>query len=1049
MIDRILEFSLRQRTFVLLASFVLLSVGLWSALRLPLDAVPDITNPQVQINTAVAALAPEEIEKQVTFPIENEMSGIPDMVELRSLSKAGLSQVTMIFKDGTDLYRARQLVSERLQQVKDELPPGLTPKLAPISTGLGEIFYYAVDYRADAPKKPATRRAQLMELKLLQDYVIKPRLRQTPGVAEVNTSGGYEKIFVVQPDPARLVSLGLTMSDLANKLAENTRNAGGGLVEIGGEQVAIRANSRAASIEDLARVPLKFGLGAQPVLVGDVAEITIGSSYRTGASTDMGEEAIIGAAIMMAGENSRLVSRAVAAKLAEIQGKLPAGVELRTLYDRSQLVNRTIATVEKNLAEGAVLVVVVLFLLLGNIRGACIVALAIPLSMLFAMIGMVELNIPGNLMSLGAIDFGLIIDGAVVMVENILRHLGAKQHKLGRTLTVEERAHEVLAAAKEVAGPMFYGVVIITMVYVPILALQGIEGKMFKPMALVVMLALGGALVLALTLMPVLCSLLLGGKIKEEDNWLVQAAKRVYAPVLDFSLRRRWVVVLPMVALFGFSAWQFTRLGAEFIPQLDEGDGVLQLVKTQSTGLQAGLEMQKRSERVLLAEFPEIKRIFSRMGAAEIATDPMDPGDADTYVMLKPRAEWRKENGGPIEKEKLMELMQQKLAQKVPGQAALINQPIAMRFDEIMAGARAELVCKIFGEDYATLEKLAAEVRELIEKVRGAGDVELDKVGRTPQIEIAPDRAALRRYNLHADDVNRTVEAALAGAPVGFLQEGSRRFPVVVRLPDDKRADVEALRQLPVATDSGGLLSLGRVATITSREQIGAIMRENAQRRVGILVNVRGRDTAGFVEEAQARIRAQVKFPDGYYFEFGGQFKNLIEAKQRLAIVVPMALVLIFVIIFFALGSVRQVLLVYTGIPLAITGGVLALWVRGMPFTISAGVGFIALSGVAVLNGLILLTCFNQLRERGRTVRDAVREGALLRLRPVLMTALVASLGFVPMAIATGAGAEVQRPIATVVIGGIITATFLTLVLLPALYSAFEKNKSPSVSSQP
>ncbi len=504
-----------------------------------------------------------------------------------------------------------------------------------------------------------------------------------------------------------------------------------------------------------------------------------------------------------------------------------------------------------------------------------------------------------------------------------------------------------------------------------------------------------------------------------------------------------------MVALFGFSVWQFTRLGAEFIPQLDEGDGVLQLVKTQSTGLQAGLEMQKRSERVLLAEFPEIKRIFSRMGAAEIATDPMDPGDADTYVMLKPRAEWRKENGGPIEKEKLMELMQQTLAQKVPGQAALINQPIAMRFDEIMAGARAELVCKIFGEDYATLEKLAAEVRELIEKVRGAGDVELDKVGRTPQLEIAPDRAALRRYNLHADDVNRTVEAALAGAPVGFLQEGSRRFPVVVRLPDEKRADVEALRQLPVATDSGGLLSLGRVATITSREQIGAIMRENAQRRVGILVNVRGRDTAGFVEEAQARIRAQVKFPDGYYFEFGGQFKNLIEAKQRLAIVVPMALVLIFVIIFFALGSVRQVLLVYTGIPLAITGGVLALWVRGMPFTISAGVGFIALSGVAVLNGLILLTCFNQLRERGRTVRDAVREGALLRLRPVLMTALVASLGFVPMAIATGAGAEVQRPIATVVIGGIITATFLTLVLLPALYSALEKNKSPSVSSQP
>ncbi len=1045
MLNRLLEASLRQRAFVLLAAAVLVAVGGWAVLRLPLDAVPDITNPQVQINTAVNALAPEEIEKQITFPIENEMSGIPGMVELRSLSKSGLSQVTMIFEDGTDLYRARQLVSERLQQSGADLPSGLTPKLAPIATGLGEIFYYGVDYRADATNKPATRREQLMALKLIQDYQIKPLLRQTKGIAEVNTSGGYEKVYVIQPDPARLMSAGLTITELADKIAENTRNAGGGLVEIGGEQITIRANSRVTRAEELASLPLKFGGGVKALLVGDVASVGIGTSYRTGASTEMGEESLLGAAIMTAGENSRLVSRAVSAKLKEIQAKLPPGVEIHTLYDRSDLVDRTIHTVEKNLVEGALLVVVVLFLLLGNFRGALIVALAIPLSMLFAITGMVSLGIPGNLMSLGAIDFGLIIDGAVVMVENILRHLGEKQHKLGRTLTVEERAREVLMSAKEVARPMFFGVVIITVVYVPILALQGIEGKMFKPMALVVMLALGGALALAVSLMPVLSSFLLGGKIQEKDNWLVTFTKRLYTPLLHFGLRYKWLVVLPPVALFAWSVVVFDRLGAEFIPQLDEGDGILQLIKAQSSGLQTSIEIQKRSERVLIAEFPEIRLIFSRIGAAEIATDPMDPGDADTYVMLKPREAWRKVHGKPIAKDALFELMQRTLARKVPGQAALINQPIQMRFDEIMAGARAELTLKIFGDDYATLEKLASEARELLRKTPGAGDVENDKIGRTPQLEITPDRAALRRYNLHADDVNRVIETALAGAPVGFLQDGNRRFPIMVRLAEERRGDVAAIQQLPVGVDGGGMLTLGRIATVSNITQVGTIHRENAQRRVAILINVRGRDTASFVEEAQSKLHAQLKLPEGYWFEFGGQFKNLMEAKKRLTIVVPVALTLIFALIFFGLGSVRQALLVYTGIPLAITGGILAIWIRGMPFTISAGVGFIALSGVAVLNGLMLVSYFNLLREQGRDVRQSVTEGSLTRLRPVLMTALVASFGFVPMAIATGAGAEVQRPLATVVIGGIITSTFLTLVLLPVLYEWMERNRAATV----
>ncbi|MEY2879883.1 MAG: hypothetical protein RLZZ15_2263 [Verrucomicrobiota bacterium] len=1043
MLDRLLEFSLRQRVFVLLATAALVVAGVWAALRLPLDAVPDITNPQVQINTAISALAPEEIEKQVTAPIEAVMSGIPGMIEFRSLSKSGLSQVTMIFEDGTDLFRARQLVTERLQQAAEDLPPGLTPKLAPIATGLGEIFYYVVDYRADAPAKPAARRDQLMQLKLIHDYQIKPQLRQTRGVAEVNVSGGYDKVFVIQPDPARLHSVGLSLPEFAAKIAENTRNAGGGLVELGGEQVTLRANSRVTTTDEILQLPLKFGGGARPILVGDLATIAIGASYRTGASTEGGEEVLLGAAIMTAGENSRLVSRAVAARLREIREKLPPGVVVRTVYDRSDLVDRTIATVEKNLAEGAALVVVVLFLLLGNIRGALIVALAIPLSLLAAMIGMVELNIPGNLMSLGAIDFGLIIDGAVVMVENILRHLGEKQRQLGRRLTPAERAHEVLASAKEVASPMFFGVLIITMVYVPILALQGIEGKMFKPMAIVVMLALGGALALAATLMPVLCSFFLRGDLAEKDNALMRLAKRAYAPLLGFGLRHRWLVALPMVAAFAASLWVFSRLGAEFIPELDEGDAILQLVKSQSTGLQAGLEIQRRSEKALLAEFPEIRIIFSRMGAAEIATDPMDPNDADTYVMLKPRETWRKVAGRPIAKEKLLEAMQETLARKVPGQAALISQPIAMRFDEIMAGARAELSLKIFGDDYETLERLAAEARALIEKTPGAGDVEFDKIGRTPQLEIRPNRDALRRYNLHADDVNRVVETALAGAPVGFLQDGTRRFPIVVRVAEEQRGDIAAIRRLPIATDGGGMLTLDRVATVTATTQIGTITRENAQRRVAILINVRGRDTAGFVDEAQAKLRAQLKLPEGYWFEFGGQFKNLVEAKQRLAIVVPLALALIFVLIFVALGSVRQVLLVYTGIPLAVTGGIFALWLRDMPFTISAGVGFIALSGVAVLNGLMLISYFNLLREKGRDVATAVREGALTRLRPVLMTALVASLGFVPMALASGAGAEVQRPLATVVIGGIVTSTFLTLVLLPALYARVEREEGP------
>lgn len=1046
MLNRLLEIVMRQRAAVLLATLVVAAIGVGSALRLPIDAVPDITNPQVQINTGVPALAPEEVEKLVTFPIESEMAGLPDMVELRSLSKFGLSQVTMTFRDGIDLYRVRQLVTERLSGVLDELPPGLAPKLAPVATGLGEIFYYSLDYAPDAPHKPATREEQLMALAQIQEYQVKPLLRGTAGVAEVNTSGGYKKQIVIQPDPARLAASGLSLDQLAEIVEQNTLNAGGGYVEIGGEQLIVRATTRVTTLEEISKLPLKFTGAVKPMILSEVATVGIGSGFRTGASTDDGREALVGATIMLVGENSRLVAQAVLEKLTEIQEKLPAGVVIRPLYDRSDLVNRTIATVEKNLAEGALLVVVVLMLLLGNWRAALIVAFVIPLAMLMTMTGMVHWELSGNLMSLGAIDFGLIIDGAVVMVENIVRHLGEKQHILGRRLTAEERAREVLRSAKEVANPMFFGVLIITVVYVPILALQGIEGKMFKPMALVVMLALGASLVLALALMPVLCSLLLGGKIEEKDNWLVTLTKRVYTPLLQFGLRFRWVVVAAMLALLGSSAWTFSKLGAEFIPQLDEGDFAFQFIRSGSVSLSSSLELQKLSEEVIRKEFPEVKEIFARIGTAEIATDPMNPNVADTYLMLKPPAEWREVNGKPITKDQLGAMIRKTVLERVPGQNVLVTQPIQMRFNEIMAGAKADLVCKVFGDDYNEMERLAGEVRTVLGSIPGGSETEFDSIGKNPMIEIQPDREALQKYNVHADDLNRLVETALAGAEVGTLVEGNRRTSIVVRLSEDRRADLPAMERLPLRTEQGGMLALGQVAKVKLVDQPVQIAREGTQRRVSVLINVRGRDTASFVAEATQALREKVKFPDGYYFEFGGQFKNLVEAKKRLTIVVPLALALIFVLIFLSFGSLRQAALIFTCVPLAVTGGIFALYARGMPFTISAAVGFIALSGIAVLNGIMLISFINQLREEGKNVRDAVVEGTLTRLRPKLMTALVASLGFVPMAISTGAGAEVQRPLATVVIGGIVTSTFLTLLVVPVLYDWIERKTKPKTT---
>ena len=1053
MIDKILEFALRQRVIVLLGAVALIAIGGWSAIRLPIDAVPDITNVQVQINTSVPALAPEEIEKLVTYPIEVEMGGIEKLLEVRSISKFGLSQVTLIFEEDANIYRARQLAGERLQAVLEELPPGVTPKLAPITTGLGEIYHYTVRYKKDAKKAPADPVDRLRELKLAQDYLVKPALRTVKGVTEVNTSGGYARQIVVMPDPAKLVSTGMTVSEIADVIAENVRNAGGSVVEKGGEAVTVRSVGRVQTTEEIAELPLKFGARVSALRVKDVAEVGIGSGQRTGTATHDGEEAVLGSALMLIGENSRLVSSRVPEKINEVQGKLPEGMMIETVYNRTDLVNSTIKTVEKNLLEGAILVIAVLIGLLGNWRAALIVACAIPLSMLFAMTGMVRYGVSGNLMSLGAVDFGLIVDGAVVMAENVVRMLAHRQHQLGRLLNREERLHTILAACKQVGTPTVFGVAIITIVYLPMFTLTGVEGKMFGPMAFTVVFALIGALILALTVVPVLCSFFMTAKVSEEDNFLIRFAKRVYAPVLEFSLRMRWLLTGIAIAIFALSVAVFMRLGAEFIPQLDEGSLAAQMIRTTSIGLTPSIEMQTAAEKLMLEKFPEVTHTFARIGTSEVATDPMGVNVGDSYILLKKPEEWRKIDGRTITKDELTNMMSKELSTHFPGQSYLFSQPIELRFNELLSGSRADIAIKVFGDDYDTLEKVAGEVREIVEKIPGAADVEFDAAGKAPVLQVVLNRQAMSRLNVHAEEVNKVIETAFAGHEAGVIVDGNRRFPIITRLPESSRRDFANVANLPVRTNDGGFITLGQVANVTVTESVNTISRESFQRRMAIQVNLRGRDVQSFVEEAQQKIGASVKLPDGYFVEYGGAFKNLQEARERLMVVVPMGLLLIFLLIFMAFHSVRQALIVYTGIPLAVTGGIFALWLRGLPFSISAAVGFIALSGVAVLNGVMMISFINQLREEGRSVRDAVIEGAMTRLRPVLMTALVASLGFVPMALAHGSGAEVQRPLATVVIGGIITATFLTLVLLPTLYVWFERETSnsdrPTIPAKP
>jgi cobalt-zinc-cadmium resistance protein CzcA len=1032
MINAILDFSLRNRFLVIMGSLLLLGAGIFSAMHLPVDAVPDITNTQVQINTAVAGLAPEETEKLVTYPLELALAGIQGVEEFRSLTKSGLSQVTLVFRDGFDIFRARQLVSERLVQV--ELPAGMTPQMSPISTGLGEILYYTLDYKKEAPERKQPRERQLMELRDAHDYIVKPFLRTVPGVAEVNSSGGYERQLVILPKPESLANAGMTFGELAEIIGQNVDNAGGGVIERGEDRVLIRGVSKVASSEDIANLPVKFAAGIEPLRVKDLAEVGVGSNVRTGCAVENGEEAVLGTVMMLVGENSRIISKRVEAKLDELQAKLPAGLEIRIQYARSEVVDRTIDTVKHNLFEGAILVVAVLLLLLGNWRAALIVALAIPLSFLFALIGMTFGGVSGNLMSLGAVDFGLIIDGAVVMVENIVRVLGEKQHELGRKLSAKERLQAVHEAGEQVGSPMFFGVLIITLVYLPILALTGIEGKMFHPMAITVMLALGGALVLALTLMPALCSLLLGGNISEKDNFLMRWAKAAYEPLLGLAWKLRWGVVAGVAALLIGTVAIFMSLKQEFVPTLNEGSWTAMVYMPANTSLKTSLARCVKTQQYLINKVPEVTRTFARIGTSEVATDPMSPGEYDLYIFYKPRDQWRKENGVPVTRDRLAELVRAELAQEVPEQDYDFAQPIQMRFNEMLEGSRADLAVRIFGEDYDTMEKVAEQVKTILEGLEGTDNAEFESQGRVPVLEIRVDRAAMLKFNVEASEVNAAIATAMAGHTAGTLIEHNRRRAIVVRLPENLRNDPEIMKSLPVRTQDGSLITLGRLAEFVEVPQVDAIGRESGHRRVGLNVDLAGgTDSEAYVTAAREKIKA-IQIPDGYRVEFGGQFEHLQEARARLMVVVPLALILIFVLIHSAFKSVMQTLIIYTGIPLAITGGVAALWMRDLPFSISAAIGFIALCGVAVLNGVVLISCFNQLRNEGRDAAAAVGEGSLQRLRPVLMTALVASLGFIPMAISEGAGAEVQRPLATVVIGGIVSSTFLTLFLLPVLY---------------
>lgn len=1025
MIDALIRFSVSNRLIVLLMVAIMAAAGMYSLKNLPIDAVPDVTNVQVQVLTAAPSLAPLEIERQITFPVEVAMSGLPDIVEIRSVSKFGLSAVTIVFDDSVDTYFARQLVLERLSDAREQIPESIgSPEMGPISTGLGEIYQY--ELRSTDGSYDSTA------LRTIQDWNVRRQLLGVPGATEINSFGGKEKQYQVRLDPEKLQSYGLTLRDVFASISSNNANVGGAYIEKGSEQYLLRGIGLVEKPEDIENIVVKTGKEGVPVYVRDVAEVVQGATVRQGAVTADGNgEIVAGIVLMLKGANSRTVVENVKERVEQIRKSLPNGVELIPFYDRTELVDRTIATVATNLIEGAILVIIVLIVLLGNWRGALLVATVIPLSMLFAAIMMRIFNVSGNLMSLGSLDFGLIVDGAVIVVENTVRRRAEAQHSHSH----EPPERTILEACLEVGRPVVFAVAIITIVYLPILSLSGIEGKMFIPMALTVVFALIGALILSLTFVPAAMTYVLRGHVSESESFLIRWAKRVYMPALDYVMRYRWQSLAVTTAMVFGSFALFPFLGTEFIPRLDEGSLAMQIQQLPSVSITQSLNTVTDAEKVL-GEFPEVTKVISKTGRAEVATDPMSIDLTDVYIELKPPDEWTTAET----REELVEKMSHELEKKVPSAIFSFSQPIELRVAELISGVRSDVAIKLFGDDLEALKEKADEIVRVVSKVPGAEDVKAEATSGLPQLQIKPDRASIARYGLNVEDVNDLIESVVAGKQAGIVYEGEQRFNLVVRLNEEAGKNIESIKNLLLTAPNGTRVPLGQVADFKLVDASAQISREDTRRRIGVELNVRGRDIGSFVAEAQSRIENEIKLPPGYYLKWGGQFENLERATSRLMIVVPIALFLIFVLLFTTFNSVKQALLIYTSIPLAAIGGILALWLTGMPFSISAGVGFIALFGVAVLDGVVMVSYINKLREEGRSVADAVREGAEARLRPILMTALVATLGFVPMAIATSAGAEVQRPLATVVIGGLVLSTVLKLLFLPMLYGWFERD---------
>lgn len=1050
MFERILQISIDHRGLVMVAVLAMALLGIYSYQKVPIDAVPDITNVQVQINTEAPGYSPLETEQRLTFPIETIMMGLPHLDYTRSLSRYGLSQVTVVFKDDTDVYFARQLVSQRIQEVRNRLPAGIEPRMGPISTGLGEIFMWTIDAKAGA-RKPDGTIYTTTDLREIQDWIIRPQLLTVRGVTEVNSVGGYIKQFHVTPYPEKLISMGLTLQDVVTALSLNNLNIGAGYIEKSGEQYLVRVPGQVANLTEIGEIILGSRQGI-PIRIKDVAEVIIGKELRNGAATQNGREVVLGTAHMLIGENSQIVSKAAAAKLDEINRNLPEGIVATPVYNRTTLVDKTIQTVASNLTEGAILVIVVLFLFLGNLRAALITALVIPLSMLFTLTGMVANDVSANLMSLGALDFGIIVDGAIVIIENCVRHLAQEQARLGRRLMLPERLSVVFSASKETRRALLFGQLIIMIVYIPIFALSGVEGKMFHPMAFTVVTALLGAIILSITFVPAAVALFLNGDIQDRESKVVVYSKRLYLPMLNWVLRNKALTITLAVTIMVLSGLLATRLGSEFVPSLNEGDIALHAIRIPGTSLTTAIEMQNELEEKIKT-FAEVERVFSKIGTAEIATDPMPPSVADIFIILKDQDAWE----GPYKtKADLIAAMEQAV-NTVPGNNYEFTQPIQMRFNELISGVRADVAIKVFGDNMDVLHDVGDRILSVIETIPGAADAKIEQLTGLPMLSIQMDRAKMARYGLNVADVQNVIAIAIGGLSTGLIYEGDRRFNLVVRLPEQLRGNIDVLKRLPVqlpnavlavqpnaAAPPAAYLTLGDVVSFDVIEGPNQISRENGKRRVVISANVRGSDLGSFVHEAQSRIASEVQIPSGYWVAWGGQYEQLVSATERLVIVVPVALGLIFMLLYLMFGNLRDGLLVFTGVPFALSGGILALWLRDIPFSISAAIGFIALSGIAVLNGLVLLTFIRNLREQNYTLEDAVRTGALTRLRPVLMTGLTDAIGFVPMALAVSIGAEVQRPLATVVIGGILTSTALTMLVLPVLYqiaSGMEKNE--------